>query len=115
MDSAEGKPAEIDYAGETDVLFAGVTPIPPTVSDPAAVDFFLLRDKGSDKVLGFECLDFSRHVQDEGCWLASLPVEPVLFDPNRRAYTPREFLALAWREVRKHASGPVREPVLNLA
>ena len=72
------------------------------------VDFFLLRDEHSDEVLGFECLDFSRHVQDEG-WLASLPAEPVLFDPDGRGYSPHEFLALAWREVRRHASGPVRE------
>ncbi len=92
-------------AGVADVLFVCVTPIPPQNQTRwRPTDFMWLRGDGPDEVLGFECLDFTRHVHDEG-WLASFSDEPVLCDRGGRPYLPRKCLAMAWREVRRHASG----------
>lgn len=103
---------EFDYNGNADILFASTQPVPPTTSEPIAVDLFLLHHEQTDEVVGLECLDFSRHAQDAG-WLASLPSRVLFQDAvTGGSYTAKDIVERVWLEVRRRAGGKIDQGVV---
>jgi hypothetical protein len=70
---------EICYDRYRDVLFGSIRPELQTQAEPVAVDLFLLHDRATGDVVGFECVDFSEHVKDDE-WLESIPDITLFYD-----------------------------------
>lgn len=54
----------VTYEVSSDVLLATSEPPRAAVSDERVADLFLRLDPGDGEIVGFECLEFSRRVQD---------------------------------------------------
>ena len=65
-------PMRVTYELGSDVLLATCEPPQDAVSEEKAPDLFLRLSHAVGEVIGFECLEFSRHAQD-AAWLKSLP------------------------------------------
>ena len=65
-------PLRVTYEVGSDVLLATSEPPRAAVSDERVPDLFLRVDPRDGGMVGFECLEFSRRVQDPA-WLGSLP------------------------------------------
>ena len=90
------------YSPERDVLFASVRPAPRAFSEPAASDFFWLRDVDTGEIVGFECPHFSRNVRNRS-WLRTLPDFPTYtLVGTDRALTLAELLPELWWTLDSH-------------
>ena len=65
-------PLCVAYDVGSHVLLPTSEPPRAAVSDERVLDLFLRVDPGGGGIVGFECLEFARHVQDPA-WLSSLP------------------------------------------
>ena len=95
----------IEYRRSDDILFATTSPGKAAESDVAAPDFYVHFDPDTGSPIGFECLDFSEHVQDPE-WLRSLP-DLGVFSPegSHERMTLAETLVYLWRHIREVAEG----------
>lgn len=87
----------VEYNKDSDILFATITPPEDSESTEVADDFFVRYNRQTGRPTGFECLDFSFHMQDDD-WLKSLPDIGVFYREDLSAVkmTLRELLQHVW-------------------
>lgn len=103
------------YDVHRDVLYACVEGVQDTESEPVAVDLFLLHDTRTGRVVGLECLDFSRRGTDED-WLRTVPGMAMFSIPPDlgRPIPLVAILRFLWRDARERRLFE-REPEARLA
>ena len=70
---------EVCYDRYRDVLFGSVRPGAQIQAEPIAVDLYLLHDRATGDIIGFECDDYSEHVKDDE-WLKGVPEIRLFYD-----------------------------------
>lgn len=89
----------VAYNRRTDCLLVIQTPPEAAESEETKPDFFLRYAIGTEEVVGFECLDFSRHVYDDS-WLHMLPQMGTFVFNGQHLRLP-EFLVELWEDIKK--------------
>ncbi len=90
-------PLRITYAVGSDVLLATSEPPRAAISNERVPDLFLRIDPRDGEIVGFECLEFPRRVQDPA-WLGSLP-DVGTFWVDGRSLTLAMVLRETWAAI----------------